>query len=77
MTGWAPSYASTEELAAFVRVGDTADDAQLALALATASRAIDQATDRQFGQAPAPVARFYPAPRWDRRHLRWVARSTT
>jgi hypothetical protein len=63
---WAPDYASTTELAAFVRIGDSVDDAQIGLALAAASRAIDQATGRQFGRVTAPTARYYTA-RWEPR----------
>lgn len=72
--GWAPSYASTKELAAFVRIGDTADDAVLELALATASRTIDgpNGCNRQFGKVDVPTARFYTA-RWDREHHCWMA----
>lgn len=68
---WAPAYASASELASLVRIGDTADDAQLALAIETASRAIDHATGRQFGQVAAPEVRYYTA-RWDRRAYRWT-----
>ena len=69
---WAPSYASTAELAAFVRIGDSVDDAQLGLALDTASRAIDQAANRQFGLIASPTARYYTA-RWDTRLGQWYA----
>lgn len=71
MAGWAPDYASPSELAALVRVGDTLDDAQLALALSTASRAVDLAAGRQFGILSAVEARTYTA-RWDRSLYRWV-----
>lgn len=68
---WAPSYATTVELAAYVRVGDTADDVQLGLATAAASRAIDRTCRRQFGLAAAPADRFYTA-RLDAFLGRWV-----
>lgn len=68
---WMPAYASTSELASLVRIGDTADDAQLALAIETASRSIDHATGRQFGQVAAAEARYYQA-RWDCRTFRWT-----
>lgn len=68
---WAPDYASTGELAALVRIGDTLDDAHLALAIAAASRAIDHTTNRQFGQLAAVEDRYYTA-RWDRQACRWV-----
>lgn len=68
---WAPDYATTAELKAYVRISDSADDAQCALAVTAASRAIDQATNRQFGLAAAAEDRYYTA-RWDRRRCRWV-----
>jgi hypothetical protein len=68
---WAPAYASTSELASLVRIGDTADDAQLALALEAASRAIDHTTGRQFGLLAAVEARYYAA-RWDSSTYRWA-----
>jgi hypothetical protein len=68
---WAPAYASTSELASLVRIGDTADDAQLALALEAASRAIDHTTGRQFGLLAAVEARYYAA-RWDSSACRWT-----
>lgn len=68
---WAPNYVTPEELAAYVRVGDTADDAQLALAIASASRAIDKACRRQFGKVETATARIYTA-RLDAVLLRWV-----
>lgn len=69
---WAPDYASGTELADYVRILDAVDDAQLELAVTAASRAIDDATNRQFGQEPAPVARYY-TPRWNPTRCRWVA----
>jgi hypothetical protein len=71
MAGWAPDYADTSELASLVRVEDTLDDAQLALALTTASRAIDHACGRQFGQLATVEARYFSA-RWDPPRCRWV-----
>ena len=69
--GWAPDYASTSELASLVRIGDVLDDAQLGLAIATASRAIDHATGRQFGRLAAPEPRVYTA-RWSAGRGRWA-----
>jgi len=68
---WAPNYATAEELAAYVRIGDSEDDAQLDLAIAAASRAIDKSCGRQFGQVAAPEARCYTA-KWDPSRLRWA-----
>lgn len=68
---WAPSYVEVDDLADFVRIDDNDDDAQLALAIAAASRAIDRLCRRQFGLVAAPEARYY-RPRWDRRRCAYV-----
>jgi hypothetical protein len=68
---WAPDYATAAELRAFVRITDSADDAQIALAIAAASRAIDRTTRRQFGLVATPEARYY-TPRYQGRHSRWA-----
>lgn len=68
---WAPDYATLAELKSDLRVPDTADDAELAFAITAASRAIDQVTNRQFGQVSPAQARVYSA-RWDRSWCRWV-----
>ena len=69
--GWSPSYATVGELAAQTRIGDTADDAQLSLAVATASRAIDDRCKRQFGHVPVVEARSY-VPRASRARSGWL-----
>lgn len=58
---WAPDYCTAQELTDFVRIGDTDDAVQVGLAIAAASRAIDRATRRQFGQVAAVQARYYTA----------------
>ena len=68
---WAPDYCEVDDLAEFVRIDDNDDDAQLALAITAASRAIDRLCRRQFGFVAAPEARYYP-PRWDRRRCAYV-----
>ena len=68
---WAPDYATDAELAAYLRITDSVDDAQLGLAVTAASRAVDRHTGRQFGKVAAAEERFY-TPRWDRRRRRWV-----
>lgn len=68
---WKPNYTTTEDLADFVRIGDSLDDAQLSLAVSTASRAIDRACGRQFGSLAAAAPRYYTA-RWNARRCRWV-----
>lgn len=64
---WAPDYVTTAELRAFLRILDDVDDAQLALAIAAASRAVDQATRRQFGVLSVAAARYYTVRQDDRR----------
>jgi hypothetical protein len=68
---WAPDYVTEDELASYLRIADPLDDPQLALAIAGASRAIDQATNRQFGRVDAPEVRTYRA-RPDYELGRWV-----
>lgn len=70
---WQPDYAEVADLKAFVRIPDTDDDARLALAITTASRAIDLHTNRQFGLVAAPEARYY-TPRWDTDMRRWTVK---
>jgi uncharacterized phiE125 gp8 family phage protein len=68
---WKPDYATTAELKSFLRITDTTDDAQLALAVTTASRAVDRHCHRQFGQVASAEERSYTA-YWDRRAACWV-----
>lgn len=68
---WKPDYATSTELKNFVRISDSVDDAQVAMALTTASRAVDRTTGRQFGQLAAAAEWSYTA-EWDRRRLQWV-----
>lgn len=69
---WAPDYVTLSELKSYVRVDDAVDDAELALAITAASRAVDLCTGRQFGKVAAPEARYYPVV-YDRHRRRWVA----
>lgn len=67
---WAPDYVTKDELKGFLRidVGDVVDDAQLAIAITSASRAVDKTCSagfpRQFGQVTAAEARLY-TPKFD------------
>ena len=70
---WKPDYATSADLKAYLRIGDVVDDAQIALAITAASRAIDRNTKRQFGLVDAPEARKYTA-RWDCNRGRYVVR---
>jgi hypothetical protein len=68
---WAPDYVTAAELKSFLRITDSEDDAELALAITTASRAADRHCHRQFGNVASEEARKYTAC-WDRRRRRWV-----
>lgn len=70
---WQPDYCTLAELKGDIRIpsADTDDDAELAFAITAASRAIDQITNRQFGQVSPVEARVFTA-RFDRRRFRWV-----
>lgn len=59
---WAPDYCTTAELKAWVRVTDTDDDTLLAVAITSASRAIDGLCGRQFGNITTAAVRYYT---WD------------
>lgn len=68
---WAPDYLDLPELRKYVRIDDSADDAELLMAIAAASRAIDEHCNRQFGQVDEPEERRYTA--WyDYERCRWV-----
>lgn len=68
---WAPDYTTAVALKDFVRVADTVDDAEIAVAITTASRAIDDHCNRQFGVVALAEARLYTA-RYDYDRCRWV-----
>lgn len=67
---WAPDYVTSTELKDELRIGDVDDDAQIGRAVTAASRAVDRATGRQFGQVAELEDRIYTA-EWDRRRRRW------
>lgn len=56
---WKPDYLTLADAKAFLRITDTADDAELAILITAASRNIDDWANRQFGQLAAPAARVY------------------
>jgi len=68
---WAPEYVTSTELKSYLRISDTVDDDQVALAIAAASRAVDRHTNRQFGLVATPEERVYTAA-WDSHRSRWV-----
>lgn len=55
---WQPDYVTLTQLKDHLRITDTADDTLLGFAITAASRAVDQATNRQFGVTTAQ-ARYY------------------
>lgn len=59
---WAPDYATTAQLKAYLDVTDALDDVQLATWITAASRAIDVKTNRQFGNLSVAAARTYRRP---------------
>lgn len=68
---WAPDYVTAAELKAYLRIDDAVDDAQVALAITAASRAVDRHTNRQFGVVAAAEERTYTA-EYDKHRARWV-----
>jgi len=69
---WAPDYVTTDELRSFItRSAVTVDDTELAFAVSSASRVIDEFCGRQFGQLAAAAPRVYTA-EWDGRRSRWL-----
>lgn len=69
---WQPDYITTAELKAYVRVSDTVDDDELALAVTAASRAVDAWCNRQFGKVSSAAERLYTG-RYDYSQGVWVA----
>ena len=59
---WKPDYITATQLAAYLRVVDDLDDAELAVWATAASRAVDKRCNRQFGHTDAPSARTYRRP---------------
>lgn len=59
---WKPDYLLLAAAKSFLRITDTVDDVEIAVWITSASRAIDKACNRQFGQLAAPAARVYRRP---------------
>lgn len=68
---WKPDYATLAEAKAYLRIGDTADDVQIALYITAASRAIDDYCGRQFGQVASAEERYF-CPKYDRREQKYI-----
>lgn len=58
---WAPPYATVAELRSFIADGTTSSESELSLAIETASRSVDRATNRQFGKVDEIESRWYEA----------------
>lgn len=58
---WQPDYIDASDLKAYLKISDTDDDAQIGFAVTAASRAIDKACNRQFGQVASAEQRRYSA----------------
>jgi hypothetical protein len=61
---WKPDYITVAQASAFLRIpaGDTVDDAEVQVWVTTASRAVDEWCNRQFGVLAAPATRSYDGP---------------
>lgn len=60
---WKPDYVTSAQLKNYVKISDTDDDTQVALAVTAASRAVDRACNRQFGQTATAEDRYF-TPEW-------------
>jgi hypothetical protein len=69
---WEPDYLTLDDAKGYQRIGDTADDLEIALWITAASRAIDGFCGRQFGQVASLEARTC-RPLYDPHRRRWVA----
>jgi hypothetical protein len=60
---WAPDYVTLNAQKTYMRIplADTVDDADIAIAITAASRAIDDHCNRQFGKVVAAETRMYTA----------------
>ncbi|KWX19887.1 hypothetical protein AFM11_33450 [Mycolicibacterium wolinskyi] len=68
---WQPPYAEPGELARFMGDAAATDNAELVLAIETASRSVDRICNRQFGKTETLETRYYTA-RFDRNRRRWI-----
>lgn len=59
---WKPDYITVAQLSAYLNVGDSLDDAELAVWVTAASRAVDKRCNRQFGKLSVAAARTYRRP---------------
>jgi hypothetical protein len=70
---WAPDYVSATDIATYLGVGDTVDNAMFGLWATAASRAVDRKCNRQFGKVASVVPRTYRrTPFYDRTTGMWL-----
>lgn len=69
---WKPDYATVGELRSYKRIDKTIDDVELGLAISSASRTIDTATGRQFGNTGGTQTRTYRV-HWNCEEGLWLA----
>lgn len=70
---WKPDYITATDVAAFLRVDDTVDNAEFSIWATASSRAIDRRCNRQFGLLTAAAARTYRRPPYlDRNTGLWL-----
>ena len=70
---WKPDYLTLGVAKHFERIGDELDDSELAVYISTASRAIDDTCNRQFGQLDTAAEWTY-RPYYDIERGRWACR---
>lgn len=67
---WAPDYATVQQLADYLKIGDNADNGFLQTWITTVSRNVDLFCGRQFGQVDTAEERYY-TPYYDRHQGYW------
>jgi hypothetical protein len=67
---WEPDYITSAQLKSYARISHDVDDAEVALAVTAASRAVDGACSRQFGQVAASTEWLFTA-NWNGSTRRW------
>lgn len=77
---WEPDYITSQQFKNYRKIKDVADDAEIAFAITSASRAMDRYCSyrpngmgafRQFGKVGGSESRYF-TPRWDQELIRWV-----
>lgn len=70
---WRPDYTTLARAKEYARISDTVDDVELAVWITAASRAIEDRTNRQFGNTVSTTVKTYrQVPVYDRKKGLWV-----